>query len=255
MGAELDEPNAKPSEWASAIWKYRGNEVPEHRPVTTGDVFIGKIEVARKGPSDHDRIYIVLQHPCTMRREGVLIRDGILAAVIKRDSRRLSSWPRDNTYNKMPLPELIPREEVEAVAEAGASADDNVAAVECWWAEFETLAIVNSEDLAPGKRIAVMDLEGAALLFQRFTHFLTRANVLIDKFATEIQGADTEVEILEEWIGRAIEHGVSSETAATECLEWLREETTGPSRQELLDDPLTRSRVVREALEESKRRY
>ena len=251
MGAKLDAPPGDASDWARTIWRYRADEVVEHRPVTAGDVFKATVHVpTRQGP-DVERMFIVLQHPCSIRIDGVNVRDGVLAAVVKRDG-TLSTWPIDRVYNKMPLPELIPES---AAIIAGTPSESGPDSVKCWWADFESLAIVSAEQLAPGNRIAVMDLDGVALLLQRFAHFLTRAAVAKHLFVEAVAGADAEVEILEDWISCAVDAKVTGTEAAHDCMNWLRDDDGGGTRQARLDDSAKRKRIVREAALEAEHRY
>lgn len=249
MGDVLGAPKGAPFEWATSIWRYRAGEIPEHRPFTTGDVFKAIIDVPLKRGAPVERTFVVLQHPCTMRSDGVNLRDGILVAVVTKGS-KISSWPTDRVYNKMPLPHLVPKQI--AGIDSPPAVDD---AVECWEAEFETFALASATDLDAAKRIAVMDLEGIGLLLQRLTHYLTRAAPALHLFVESVKGADLEVEILEEWIGRAIASGCDVTQATMECVEWLRTEENGTTRQKALDRPESRHRVARAATLESKERY
>ncbi len=251
MGAKLDTPPGAASGWARTIWRYRTDEIVKHRPVTAGDVFKTTVNVPTKQGPDAERVFIVLQHPCSIRIDGVNVRDGVLAAVVKRDG-ALSEWPADRIYNKMPLPELIPDS---AAKSAGAPSESGPVAVKCWWADFDSLVIVSAEQLDPENRIAVMDLDGIALLLQRFAHFLTRAAVAKHIFVESVAGADAEVEVLEDWIGRAIDAGAKGTDAAHDCMRWLREDEGGGMRQAQLEDPATRKRIVREAALEAEHRY
>jgi hypothetical protein len=243
MPVDLDAPEGPASSWAAQIWRGRGEETPLHRPVTTGDVFRAAINVTTKVQNPEERTFIVLQHPCTMRPDGLNTRNGILVAVVSKGSKR-NIWPTDRHFNKMVLPELQPP--------TGTPDDERV---ECWEADFDVLAVVDAESLDPAKRIASMELFGIALTLQRLTHYLTRTKIPVFDFATTIESADAEIEIIENWVETAIGAGENPTVAAGNCLQWLREDDINTTRQKALEEPALRSRIRREAISRARELY
>jgi len=74
-------------------------------------------------------------------------------------------------------------------------------------------------------------------------------------FATTIESADAEIEIIENWVETAIGAGGNSAVAAGSCLQWLREDDINSTRQKALEEPALRSRIRREAISRARGLY
>jgi hypothetical protein len=113
-----------------SIYLARADDVSEHRPVFTGDIY-------RLGDG---RLVMVLQHPCALR-SGVELNPKLLMAVVNPDTLR-SKWEKF-TYKKMPLPRLI---------------DDGDHS-----ADFVNLDLIESSTLPSCERVAIMSQLGVNL--------------------------------------------------------------------------------------------
>ena len=102
MGHDLEAPfeNGKPN-WA-ALYRARGSELSEHRPVFTGDVFDG---VSVDGPTGvrRTRSVLVLQHPCSMRVDGIQLAHRLLVAEVS-NRKPLAEHEWLGNFSVMPLP-------------------------------------------------------------------------------------------------------------------------------------------------------
>jgi hypothetical protein len=80
-------------------------EISPFRPYLIGDVFDHVPIPNGKGGEKYRRVAI-LQHPCSMRKDGVNLKDSILAAkVSRRKALTIDEWT-GGYFNLMPLPEL-----------------------------------------------------------------------------------------------------------------------------------------------------
>lgn len=193
----------------------------------TGDVF-QNVSLALPGAATKPRALIVLTHPCSMRRDGVALRKRLLVAVVKQRTVTSDGWPVDELFDLMPL--LNP----------DAAGGEFVA-------EFDNVAILESSLLDRSKRVAVLELNGLNLLMQRFVHQLTRVVVATSEFANATLPLYEEIDLIEDWVTYASEKGADATESERHCHDWLREAVGNSSRQEMLRDPQSRSRVRRDA--------
>ena len=88
-----------------ALYRARGDEVAATRPIFTGDVFTG-VELPGSTGKIKARSVLVLQHPCSMRTNGVDLAWKVLVAeVANRKELDEQSWVGGH-FNLMPLPGL-----------------------------------------------------------------------------------------------------------------------------------------------------
>lgn len=230
MARDLEAPSGGASD-AGEIYLARGAEVDPHRPVMTGDVFTGVPIISPLTGEKKDLDVMVVQHPCALRSDGVLLNPGVLVAEVRRH-KVIEDWAK---YGKlMPLPDLLVGVESGKRNQAGF---------------FDRLHMAASPELlVPGRRIACLTEDGVCLALQRFNHHNSRAMVPTETIAEVVGGPFTEVEVMEEWCQAAAEHGVPIDIAAADCLAWLREDLgDGRTRQLDLEVPQNRSRIRREA--------
>ena len=229
MPKDLDAPSGHASAHYECLYLARGSEVVTSRPVFTGDVF-NKVKVfsPAKNDSKH-RAVLVVQHPCSLRDDGVQLAFNLLVAEV-RQPKLIADWAE---YTKlMPLPSLKPERE---------SGARNQAAL------FKELYLVTEADLAQGHRVGCLSLEGVDLLLQRWIFYSSRVVVDLPTIDQVIAGPWTEAEIIEEWCQHRSLHGIAADAAMAECVSWLRDTTPSGVRQALLEAPQHRSTIRRDA--------
>lgn len=222
MGHDLETPfeGGVPA-WAS-LYRARGEDVMDLRPVFTGDVFDNVPLYDSKGVL-RKRTVMVVQHPCSMRVDGVNLANKLLVAeVSNRKPLEEDDWL--GNYNLMPLPDLRPGVESGKRHQA---------------ASFDKLHMVSSADLT--ERVACLAPVGLNLLLQRWVHFSSRVVVPTWQFHQTVEGEYEEADIIEDWcLGR---DGLEPTTATKECVDWLRDPEVEPTRQERLRSPQARSSI------------
>lgn len=212
------------------LYLARGNEVALERPLLTGDVFERARITSPIDGSVTKATVMILQHPCSLRQDGVTLNPVLLAAVVNKH-KPISDW--DTHAKLMPLPDLYPTIGSQKQHQAGM---------------FDKLVMVSSTQLeSEASRVACLSQEGIALLFQRWIFASTRAIVEFERVNEVIAGPFTEAEIIEEWCSYAATYGVPTTAAAIDCLGWLREDGGSGMRQHLLDRPELRSAIRRES--------
>jgi hypothetical protein len=207
--AELETPDDPES-----IYLARLEEVGEHRPPFTGDVY-------RLGDG---RMVMILQHPCALRA-GVNLHPRLLVAPVSPNTLR-SSWAKA-PFTKMPLPKLIEGKDHSA--------------------DFVALDIVDSATLVASERVAVLSQSGVNLLMQRWTHHSTRLTVPTYTYSEATMAPFDEADLIEEWVTDRVEAGAQAQTAEHECSSWLDIKVNERSRLALLGDPQCASTVRRDA--------
>ncbi|MDG4666062.1 hypothetical protein [Mycobacterium sp. 236(2023)] len=207
--AELETPDELES-----IYLARFDEVSEHRPLFTGDVY----------RMSDGHLVMVLQHPCALRR-GVDLYPKTLVAPVQPDTLR-SDWAKA-AYTKMPLPRLIDGKDHSA--------------------DFVTPELPDSPTLVASERIAVMSQSGVNLLMQRWSHHSTRLVVPTHLYSDVALGPFDEADLLEEWTQDRVESGSTSTAAEHECSAWLDKKENGKIRRAMLSDPQYASAVRRDA--------
>lgn len=174
------------------------------------------------------RSVVVLQHPCSMRTNGVDLAWRVLVAeATSRKEIGEQGW-RDGNYNLMPLPEICP----EAARRRRHQA-----------ADFDKLYTVAPVDLPLASRIAILSPFGVNLLLQRWVHYSSRVVVPTHLFHEQTVAFYEEADLIEEWCDETGGDDLKAETRA--CVDWLREGREGPSYQELLKDPQSHSMIRR----------
>lgn len=237
MAHDLEAPPGHEPDWDD-LYIARGAEVVAHRPLFTGDVFTG-VPVQAPRQDAKIRAVLVLEHPCTMRIDGVTLSSSILVAKV----RNFPILPRPdwNTNGKvMPLPALMPQID---------SGKRNQAAF------FDETYHVHPEDLELSKRIACLSEIGTYLLWQRWVYHSTRVIAPTFNFEEMNSPVFAEVDLVESWCERAVEHGVEVTTAAVDAAAWLDQPIGNRTRRKMLRESSLRSSVIREARKELQRRY
>lgn len=232
MGHDLEAPfhDGNPI-WAS-LYRARGNDVSEFRPVFTGDVYDN---VSLEAPTGEirSRSVLVVQHPCSMRVDGVNLANKLLVAELSnRKPLRQEAWL--GNYSLMPLPDLRPNIDSGKRHQA---------------ASFDKLHVVSSAALTT--RVACLSPVGVNLLLQRWVHFSSRVVVPTWQLQETIEGEYEEADLTEDWC--AERDGLDLASAVRECLDWLRDESVRPTRQQRLRQPQQRSSVRAEMRTEIRR--
>ena len=186
------------------------DEVPDARPVMTGDVFA---DVAVPG-LDSNGLAIVLTHPCAMRVDGVNLAPRLLMArVVPSHPIPLQAWRRGH-FKVMPLPGLL---------------EDHHSAL------FDEIGLVASSMLGLKSRVACMTPHGVHLLQQRFIWYLTRFLAPTHRLAEVTEAVFEEADLQEEWVEAAVSRGGDSHQAAEAFHEWIRSsDQSGVARQDQL---------------------
>lgn len=221
--------------WAS-IYRSRGDEVEENRPVFTGDVFKG---LSIHGLDDQaTKMVMVVQHPCALRTDGVQLSDRVLVVeVLSYEFLSQQDWVNGH-HKVMPLPELVVTPKMRHFA-----------------GFFKKLWLVAAEDVDVDKRIACLTQAGVNLLLQRWVHHNSRVVVETDKYQAASSGPFAEADLVEDWCEERISESVDRLAATAEAHEWLRSAlaTANHTWQELLESPQTRSEVTRQSRDELRR--
>ena len=216
-----------------ALYRARGDEVAAPRPIFTGDVFTG-VELPGSTGKIKARSVLVLQHPCSMRTNGVDLAWKVLVAeVANRKELGEQSWVGGH-FNLMPLPGLRP---------------DIVSQSQHQAANFDNLYTVAPALLT--SRIASLSPFGVNILLQRWVHYSSRVVVPTHTFHEQTVAFYEEADLIEEWCDEASSEDLQAATQA--CLNWLRTDRDGSTYQELLKNPQSHSmirRAMRKALKE-----
>lgn len=225
MGKDLESPYvAGVPDW-DALYRARGAEVSQTRPVFTGDVFTGVQLVGSTG-SVKARSVVVLQHPCSMRTNGVdLAWQVLVAEVTNRKEIAEFDWA-GGYFNVMPLPDLRPEATTQARHQA---------------ANFDNLYTVAPAVLT--SRIASLSPFGVNLLLQRWVHYSSRVVVPTYNFHEQTVAFYEEADLIEEWCDEAGTDDSRPDVLA--CLEWLRADRDGTTYQEMLGNPQAHSMIRR----------
>ena len=198
-----------------SLYLARADEVPEFRPLFTGDVIRGP---SISGVPEPEAVMIVA-HPCAMR-SGPHLSTHVLAAAVRPHATEAPARWTDGFFNRMPLPDL-----------EGDGGGFHVA-----W--LEQIGLVPTEDLQNGERIACLSTIGVNILQQRLVFHLTRLEVETSVLWEAFSHTYEESDLLEEW-AEAL-HDV--DPAPTESFEsWMREGS--PNRQDRLRDAQYRSQI------------
>lgn len=234
MGRDLEAPFANGSADYQALYRARGDEVSPYRPIFTGDVFTG-IQLPGRTGKVRKRSVMIVQHPCSMRADGVNLAWQVLVAEVStRTPLDEAGW--QGNYALMPLPELIP---------------DSTTVSRHQVASFDNLYTVPPSVLT--NRIASLSPFGVNLVLQRWVHFSSRVVVPSDTFQKQSAPYYEEADLLEEWCESF--EGVAVADSAKACMDWLREDLgNGATRQDMLKDAQSVSAVRRAMRTELKNR-
>lgn len=205
-------------------------EISPFRPYLIGDVF-DHVPIPNGKGGERQRSVAILQHPCSMRKDGVNLKDSILVAkVSRRRALTIDEWA-GGYFDLMPLPELEesdnPKHRDHAI-------------------EFGNLYTVSPEQLETADRIASLSTIGINLLFQRWVHYSSRVVVPTFAFNEATAPFYEEADLVEEWCeeSAADDAADSIREAGMNCMEWLRAERQGGrTYQEMLRDSQSRSSV------------
>ena len=234
--SELEAPPGEDPEWDS-LYLARGQEVPVHRPLYTGDVFSSVPLRTTKG-EEKNRPVMVLQHPCTMRN-GVALKESLHVAAV----RPFKPLPRDksNTNEKlMPLPSFRP--DLTSNRRDGASF-------------FEDSYFVHADALDMTKRVACLSEIGTYILLQRLVFHSSRVAPPVWQIEEMNGHVYAEADLLESWCEMAAVSGVDEYEALADADTWLNETVGNTTRRRMLRNSALRSRVQRELRQETKERY
>lgn len=204
------------------------------RPYLIGDVFDG-VAIPNGAGGEKKRRVAILQHPCSMRKDGVNLKDSLLVAKVSRRSALTADEWAGGYFGIMPLPELEysdnPKRRDHAI-------------------EFGDLYTVSPGQLEAAERIASLSPIGINLLLQRWVHYMSRVVVPTFTFNEATTPFYEEADLIEEWCEESAtdETADSIQKAGLACMGWLRAERPGGrTYQEMLKDPQSRS-VVRKAM-------
>lgn len=227
MSNDLETPYAEGApDWGS-LYRARGEEVSITRPIFTGDVFID-VQLPGSTGKTKARSVVVLQHPCSMRTNGVdLAWQVLVAEVSNRKVIDEVGWSGGN-YNLLPLPDIRPNVSSQSRHQA---------------ANFDNLYTVAPELLKT--RTASLSPFGVNLLLQRWVHFSSRVVVPTHKFQQQTVAFYEEADLVEEWCDEY--ESADLRTSTQECIKWLRMEREGGPFQELLRNTQLHS-VIRRAM-------
>ncbi|MEC4015971.1 hypothetical protein [Streptomyces sp. H27-D2] len=218
MAHEMEKPG-DPADLYLAL----GEDIIAARPILTGDVFDG-VEITDTDGTSIRRTIMVLDHPCSLRTDGVKLTSRLTAAEVART--QPASWR--GSFNRMLLPAPFP----------GADGKAHPCA-----AFFDTCYHLSPEQLEAGTRIACLSHQGINLLLQRRVKHFSRVTVPTFEFQEANQGVYEEADVIEEWCTSREDDGVKLSEATAECVCWLREKPVDRSRQDMLKDAQQRSTV------------
>lgn len=218
---ELERPDPKGAKGWPTLYRARGADVGDERPVFTGDVF------AFSGGSRHVQL---LQHPCALRVDGLNLLDNLLVAEVCLDvDGKIPDINWRGSYRLMPLPALVHGDGSEPTH---------------YFADFVSLNVVKRTDIETADRIACLSQTGVNLLLQRWLHHNSRVIIPTFKIQEVAGGPFDEADLIEEWCE---ETAGPVEEATAAALDWLREETSsGSTRQATIAVPQNRSAVRQE---------
>ena len=100
MSHDLESPYVEGVPDWDALYRARGDEVVATRPIFTGDVFTG-VQLPGSTGKTKARSVVVLQHPCSMRTNGVDLAWQVLVAEVTSQSQHQAA-NFDNLYTVTP---------------------------------------------------------------------------------------------------------------------------------------------------------
>lgn len=232
LSRDLESPYVEGVPDWDALYRARGDEVSATRPVFTGDVFTS-VQLPGSTGKTKARSVVVLQHPCSMRTNGVdLAWQVLVAEVTNRKEIDEPGWINGN-FNLMPLPDLRPEVTSQSQHQA---------------ANFDNLYTVAPDLLT--SRVASLSPFGVNLLLQRWVHYSSRVVVPTHTFHEQTVAFYEEADLIEEWCDETSSDDLRAETQA--CLDWLRADRDGTTYQELLKNPQSHS-MIRRAMRQAQK--
>lgn len=177
------------------LYDARGEEVQPYRPIFTGDVF----DVIGEGPAG---TWMVLQHPCALRSNGVDLVETVLVAPVAIRNDLRSKMEKEKFY-------LFPLRDLRGPGNNEA-------------ADFTSVTAMPSGLLTLDHRIAVLSQEGVNLLLQRWVHHTSRVVVHTDRFNTASLAEYEEADLAAEWVDARTDAGEDVESAQHSFHEWIR---------------------------------
>ena len=183
---KLEAPSSYNSTGWDELYAARGADVPAGRPIFTGDVFTGVSVEGDQG----DRVITcaVLQHPCSLRTDGVtLVERALVAEVVVRRVPNVKNW--DGHFSIMPVPRLGEEADSEVKTDAGFELGTCI--------NFDALHVVRTSALT--ERVACLSLFGVNLLMQRWTKYMTRTTVPTSAIALHTRPVYDEADLCQEW--------------------------------------------------------
>lgn len=238
MEQDLETPRGSEATWEDQIFLAKGDDVDPLRPVFTGDVF-SKVPLHTSKGDVEPRMAVVLQHPCSMRANGVDLAPRLLVCEV-RQHRQLTPDEWLTFRRLMPLSGLI----------------DVATSKRHQAAMFDRVDVVASSNLVIEHRIACLHELGVDLLLQRWVSHLTRFVVDRTSINGVVGGGFQECELVAEWCATAVPAGVPPAQAQSDCISWLRSTSLGGvTLQDALEDPGSRSRARRDMQDELRLRY
>lgn len=227
VGKGLESPYSSGEPNWDTLYRARGNDIEKARPFFTGDVFTD-LQLPGSTGTTKARSVIILQHPCSMRTDGVNLAWQILVAEVK-DRKPIDEqgWVNGN-YNLMPLPDINPEANNKSRNQA---------------ANFDNLYTIAPNLMT--SRIASLSPFGVNLLLQRWVHYNSRVVVPTDTFHEQTVAFYEEADLIEEWCEGLGSADLQAETQA--CLDWLRTDRDGSTFQEMLKNKQSRS-TIRQAM-------
>lgn len=216
MPSKLEYPGEGGATDAGVLYLAKGDEVSPNRPLFTGDTY-----------TFPEGLFLVLQHPCALRVDGVTLVDELLAAQIVPFTKEMGKGAWRGNYRLMLLPQLDPTSPSLTFA-----------------ASFTNLKLIASSLLLNATRTACLSQIGINLLLQRWVHHNSRVVVPTFQYQEVTSGPLEECDLTEEWADESLEDSLTSSWAAAH--EWFRGDgEEGRSRQDLLVDPQNRASVRR----------
>ncbi len=236
QGFEL--PVGDPPDWNEFYLARGADEVVEHRPIMTGDVFTDVELFGADGRlvSEHKSV-IILQHPCAIRSDGVQLAERILVAEV-RPHRELTPEEWQRFFKFMPLPRLFPQAKSETRDHS---------------AFFKEIYLARREALIT--REACLSLFGINVLLQRWINHNSRVKVPTHELNKVVIAPYEEVDLVEDWCTSAVAAGTAIEDALRDVDEWLSEQINDAPRRTLLERDQRRPEIRREARLNAASRY
>lgn len=202
---------------AEELYTARAGEVDEHRPRFTGDIC----------HIDEGASFVLLQHPCAMRRGPRLEEKQLVAGVSEFGNGIPADW-NSGHFRRMFFPELF---------QDGRT----------WSADFSAIQILSAEQVENAERVAILSQIGVNLLMQRWVHHNTRVVVPTITINDTTAGPFEEADLVGESMPGMLGTGISRDEALAEMEDWFSSPMPGGTLdlRVALGQPQARSSVRR----------